>query len=76
MEMINPISGLGRRDMKVEIDDEEYKTVYIERDDICIYCEQQYGCPLIECLANGLVEATSGGINVLDCAHYKMFNGQ
>lgn len=61
--------------MLVEIDDEEnFRTVYIEQADSCMYCEMQYGCPLIECLANGLVEATSGGINVVDCAHYKMFN--
>ena len=69
--MIIHISGLERSGMEVEIDD-EFRSVVINRDDICIYCEQQYGCPLIECLANGLVEATSGGINVLDCAHYKM----
>jgi hypothetical protein len=68
------ISGLGRRDMEVEIDDEDYRTVYINKTDRCVYCEQQYGCPLIECLANGLVEATSGGINILDCAHYRMFD--
>ena len=73
--MIILISGLVRRDMLVEIDDEEdFRTVYIEPTDSCMYCEMQYGCPLIECLANGLVEATSGGINVVDCAHYKMFN--
>ena len=71
--MIIHISGLERSGMEVEIDD-EFRSVVINRDDICIYCEQQYGCPLIECLANGLVEATSGGINVLDCAHYKMFD--
>lgn len=58
--------------MEVEIDD-GYRSVVIDRNDICIYCEQQYGCPLIECLANGLVEATSD-INVVDCAHYKMFD--
>lgn len=71
--MIIHIFGLERSGMEVEIDD-EFRSVVINRDDICIYCEQQYGCPLIECLANGLVEATSGGINVLDCAHYKMFD--
>lgn len=74
--MIIHIFGLERSGMEVEIDNEEYRSVIINRDDICIYCEQQYGCPLIECLANGLVEATSGGINVLDCAHFRMFNGQ
>ena len=62
--------------MEVEIDDDDNRTVYIDRGiDICVYCEQQYGCPLIECLGNGLVTATEP-INVLDCAHFKMFNGQ
>ena len=61
--------------MHVEIEDEDYRSVVIDMDDKCMYCEQQYGCPLIECLANGLVEATSEGINVLDCAHYRMFDG-
>lgn len=61
--------------MEVEIDDEDdYRMVYINNGDRCYSCEQQYGCPLIECLSNGLVEATSGGINVVDCAHYRMFN--
>jgi hypothetical protein len=60
--------------MEVEIDD-DVRSVVLDSDDICIYCEQQYGCPLIECLANGLVEATSSGIKVLDCAHYRMFDG-
>lgn len=58
----------------MEVDtNEESRTVFIDKNDICVWCEQQYGCPLIECLANGLVEATSG-INVVDCAHYRMFN--
>jgi len=62
--------------MEVELDKEEdFRTVYINKDDICMYCEQQYGCPLIECLANGLVEAKEP-IMVIDCRHYKMFNGQ
>lgn len=62
--------------MEVEIDlEEDNRTVLIDRDDICVYCEQQYGCPLIECLANGLVTATEP-IKVLDCAHFRMFNGQ
>lgn len=62
--------------MEVELDEEEnLRTVYVSKDDICVYCEQQYGCPLIECLGNGLVTATEP-IQVLDCAHFKMFNGQ
>ena len=36
----------------LEIDDEDYRTVYVDLNDRCVYCEQQYGCPLIECLAN------------------------
>ncbi len=56
-------------------DGEDFRTVYLDKDDICIYCEQQYGCPLIECLSNGLVEATSD-IKVIDCAHYLKFDGQ
>lgn len=59
--------------MEVEIDD-GFRSVVLNHDDECIWCEQQYGCPLIECLANGLVEATSGGLRVLDCTHYKMFD--
>lgn len=58
--------------MEVVEDEEGYKTVYINKDDICVYCEQQYGCPLIECLSNGLVEATSD-ILVKECAHYQTF---
>lgn len=61
--------------MDVEIDDEGNRTVYLDRNEICIYCEQQYGCPLIECLSSGLVTATEP-IEVLDCAHFRMFNGQ
>ena len=57
--------------MEVEIED-GYRSVMLNETDRCVGCEQQYGCPLIECLANGLVEATSG-IDVIDCAHYKMF---
>ena len=59
--------------MEVEIDEEDYRTVYIDKDDICVYCEQQYGCPLIECLSNGLVTATEP-IHVIDCVHFKMFD--
>ena len=59
----------------IEGDDEDiYRTVYLDKDDICIYCEQQYGCPLIECLSNGLVEAQDD-IKVVDCAHYLKFDG-
>ena len=61
--------------MEVEIEeygDEVFRSVYLNPQDRCVSCEQQYGCPLIECLANGLVDATSG-INVLDCAHYRLF---
>lgn len=48
-------------------------TVFIDKNDLCVWCENQYGCPLIECLNNGLVTATEP-IEVLDCAHFKMFN--
>jgi hypothetical protein len=57
------------------IEEEDTRTVYIDKEDICVWCEQQYGCPLIECLANGLVEA-SEPIRVVDCAHYIMFDGK
>ena len=61
----------------IEDDGEEItRTVYLNKDDICVWCEQQYGCPLIECLSNGLVESVEGGIRVSDCAHYVKFNGQ
>lgn len=60
--------------MNTEIDNEGNRTVYLDKNtDICIYCEQQYGCPLIECLSLGLVEQTDG-IEVTDCAHYVMFD--
>lgn len=58
------IEGLGG-------EDEIQRTVYLDKEDICVDCEQQYGCPLIECLANGLVVYTEP-IRVCDCAHYKM----
>lgn len=62
--------------MELQVDkDDDFRTVFLDADDICVYCEQQYGCPLIECLSNGLVTATEP-IKVLDCAHFKMFNGQ
>lgn len=60
--------------MEVEIDREDNRTVYINDNDICIHCEQRYGCPLIECLSSGLVTATEP-IDILDCAHFKIFNG-
>jgi len=59
--------------MEVELDNEDFKTVYIDKDDICIYCEQQYGCPLIECLSNGLVELVEP-IRVTDCEHFVRFD--
>lgn len=61
--------------MEVEINEDDLsRSVFIDKNDICVYCEQQYGCPLIECLSSGLVEAISGGIKVTDCAHFKMFD--
>ena len=54
--------------------EDDSRTVYLDKDDICVWCEEQYGCPLIECLSNGLVEATSD-IKVKECAHYQRFNG-
>lgn len=59
--------------MELEIDEEGNRTVYLNNYDMCMYCEQQYGCPLIECIANGLVKPTSD-IEVYGCAHYKMFD--
>lgn len=56
-----------------EDDDKVKRTVYIDNEDVCMYCEQQYGCPLIECLAEGLVEQ-SEPIRVCDCRHYKMMD--
>lgn len=59
----------------LEGDEEDIsRTVYLDKQDICVWCEQQYGCPLIECLANGLVEPTSD-IRVVDCVHYIKFDG-
>lgn len=59
--------------MEVEI--EEYgdqtatRTVYITEDDKCSSCNARYGCPLIECLSNGLVIPTTD-IKVVDCEHF------
>ena len=54
---------------------EEYRTIYLDKDDICIWCEQQYGCPLIECLSNGLVNMADEDIKVSDCSHFLKFDG-
>lgn len=59
--------------METEIDNEGNRTVYINSKDICVWCEQQYGCPLIECLSLGLVEQNDG-IEVTDCRHFVMFD--
>lgn len=78
--MIDLIFGLVKKGIDsmeciIEEDGKDtFRTVYLNKDDICIYCEQQYGCPLIECLSNGLVEATSD-IKVIDCAHFAKFDG-
>lgn len=50
-------------------------TVFISQDDICDECSNRYGCPLIECLGNGLVTAAEP-IDVLDCAHFIPFNNK
>lgn len=52
------------------ITDNDNRSVYLNNDDICWNCKNRYGCPLVECLSNGLVEATSD-ILVKECAHYK-----
>lgn len=59
--------------METEIDNEGNRTVYINGGDVCIYCEQQYGCPLIECLSAGLVTQDER-IDVIDCQHFKMLD--
>lgn len=56
-----------------EMDGSVNRTVMLSSDDQCIWCEQQYGCPLIECLANGLVFADDE-FNIIDCVHYKMMD--
>lgn len=53
--------------------DEDDITVFVDDGDLCAYCGKRFGCPLIECLGNGLVTATEP-IQVLDCAHFEMFN--
>jgi hypothetical protein len=75
MEKIILTSGLERIGtyMETEIDNEGNRTVYINSGDACIYCEQQYGCPLIECLSNGLV-VQDERIDVIDCQHFKMLD--
>lgn len=52
------------------VTDNDNRSVYLNEDDICWNCKNRYGCPLVECLSNGLVEATSD-ILVKECAHYK-----
>lgn len=46
------------------------RTVYLDKEDMCWDCKQQYGCPLIECLANGLVIPTVLNINVAECRNF------
>lgn len=58
-------------DITFDEDNKANRTVYIDKEDICVWCEQQYGCPLIECLAEGLV-IQEEPIRVCDCRHYKM----
>lgn len=53
-----------------ELDDEQInRSVMVSDKDMCWDCKNQYGCPLIECLANGLVEPTNE-ILVVECHHF------
>ena len=53
-----------------ELDDERInRSVMVSDNDMCWDCKNQYGCPLIECLANGLVVPTDE-ILVLECHHF------
>lgn len=56
--------------MQFDINEDGIETTYLNDDDICWICENQYGCPLIECLNRGLVIPTED-IQVRDCALFR-----
>lgn len=60
MEVVEEIYGDG----------EVNRSVNIDIEDMCWDCKQRYGCPLIECLANGLVIPTVPDINVVECRNF------
>lgn len=42
--------------MEVSINEEGQPTTYLDSDDSCFFCKNQYGCPLIECINRGIVQ--------------------
>lgn len=58
--------------MEVSSNEYENPTTYIDSDDICIDCKNQYGCPLIECLNLNLVQAFEP-FTVKDCKLFEEF---
>lgn len=57
----------------MEVSNNEYEnpTVYIDLEDMCWSCINQYGCPLIECLNRGLVVMGDDDITIAECELYK-----
>ena len=53
----------------MEVSNNEYEnpTTYIDSNDICMVCKNQYGCPLIECLNRGLVVMNCDCIEISQC---------
>ena len=71
--MISLTFGLGRIGLdSMEFETNEYNepTLYLDFDDLCWLCKNQYGCPLIECINLGLVVPT-GDIKVGKCELYE-----
>lgn len=52
--------------MQYDVNEDNIYTVFVNDDDICWCCKNQYGCPLIECINRGLVIPTED-IMVKDC---------
>lgn len=56
--------------MEFDVNELGVETTYLNEDDLCWTCKNQYGCPLIECLNRGLVIPTED-IIVTECELYK-----
>jgi len=41
--------------MEISYNELDEPTVYLDDDDSCFICRNQYGCPLIECLNRNIV---------------------
>lgn len=56
--------------MQYDVNEDNIYTVFVNDDDICWCCKNQYGCPLIECINRGLVIPTED-IMVKDCKLFR-----